>query len=70
MSYKIIAKNLVKSLRNYLKDHIFPFQAAFIHRRWIIKNTHIAQESSLKISKETRGKSFLMGIKLDMKKSL
>lgn len=62
MNYKIIAPILVKRLRHFLKDHIFPYQAAFIPGRWISENTLFAQETTIIIYKKTRGKCGLMGI--------
>lgn len=62
MSYKIIARILVKRLRNYLKYHISPFQAAFIRGRWIVEPL-ITQETAMIISKKTIGKGGLMTIK-------
>lgn len=56
ISYKIIARIMVKRLRNYLKYYFSPYQAAFIPGMWIVENTLLTQETALTISGKIKGK--------------
>lgn len=65
-----MAMILVKKLRNYLKDHIFPYQVAFILGRWIVDNTLIVQETALTISKKNKKKRWINGDQIGHDESL